>query len=230
MSSLGVDESMKSEPWDSNYAAVLAYAKENGHLKLPTSNHETRRLAGWLRLQSYRAHIPSCQREKLKVLEPYRDTQSREEKEWKVWIEKFTKLLTFHEANGHFAVPMAADKYLHKWIVYQREREKHGKLLHERRQMLLSIDFKFKCNAKHKEQSFTARQIKEWDAMYEQLVEFHRSHNHCRVPYNYDDNRALGYWVGTQRRDFKKDKVDPGRKDRLDQLGFAVTMEGNSRR
>jgi hypothetical protein len=80
------------------------------------------------------------------------------------------KVRTFHEANGHFAVPVAADKSLHKWILYQRQREKHGKLLDERRQMLLSIDFKFQCNAKHKEQSFTARQIQEWDAMYEQLA------------------------------------------------------------
>jgi hypothetical protein len=163
-------------------------------------------------------------------LEPYRDMRTREVKEWKVWNEKYAKLRTFHEANGHFAVPMAADKSLHKWILYQRQREKHGKLLDERRQMLLSIDFKFQCNAKHKEQSFTARQIQEWDVMYEQLVEFRRSHNHCRVPYNYDDNRALGYWVGTQRRDFKKGKIDPWRKGRLDHLGFAITMEGNSRR
>jgi hypothetical protein len=96
--------------------------------------------------------------------------------------------------------------------------------------MLLSVDFKFQCNTKHKEQCFTARQKKEWDAMYEQLVEFRRSHNHCRVPYNYDENRTLGYWVGTQRRDFKKGIMNPGRKGRLDQLGFPITMEGNSRR
>jgi hypothetical protein len=230
MSSLGLDQNMKSEQWDLNYAAVLSYAKEKGHLKLPSSNHETRRLANWLRLQSYRAHIPSCQREKLNALEPYRDMQTREEKEWKAWNEKYTQLRTFHEKEGHFVVPMAVDKSLHKWILYQRQREKHGKLLDERRKMLLSIDFKFQCNAKHKEQSFTARQIKEWDAMYVQLVDFQRSHNHCRVPYNYDDNRTLGYWVGTQRRDLKKGIMDPGRKGRLDQLGFTWTVEGNSRR
>jgi hypothetical protein len=86
-------------------------------------------------------------------------------------------------------------------------------------------NFKFQCNTKHKEQSKLARQIKEWDAMYEQLVEFRRSHNHCNVPYNYDDNRTLGYWVGTQSRDFEKGIMDPGRNGRLDQLSFAINMD-----
>jgi hypothetical protein len=102
---------MKAKQWDLNYAALLSYVKEKGHLTLVSSSHETRRLANWLRLQSYRAHIPSCQRGKLTALEPYRDMQTREEKEWKTWNEKYTNLRTFHEANGHFVVPMAADKY-----------------------------------------------------------------------------------------------------------------------
>lgn len=62
----------------------------------------------------------------------------------------YTELITFHETNGHFQVPMTENKSLHKWILYQKQREKHGLLLEERRKMLLSIDFKFKCSAKHK--------------------------------------------------------------------------------
>jgi hypothetical protein len=73
--------SNNTEQWNQNYKDVLAFAEAHGHLKLPSSNQKTRRLANWLRLQSYRAQLPSCQREKLKDLEPYRDMQNREEKE-----------------------------------------------------------------------------------------------------------------------------------------------------
>jgi hypothetical protein len=223
MPPLGVDHNMKWEQWNRNYAAVVSFAKEHGHLRLPTSNHETRRLANWLRLQSspYRENIPSCQREKLKALERYRDMQTRKEKESKVWNEMYKKLNTFHEANGHFMVPITGDKTLHKWILYQRTRLKQGLLPDERRLKLEEVDFEFERNAKHTETTFTDRQVKQWEEMYGQLAEFSRSHGHCRVPYHYDANRPLGNWVSKQRKDFNKGIMNPGRKERLDQWGFA---------
>jgi hypothetical protein len=72
-----------------------------------------------------------------------------------------------------------------------------------------------------KETSFPASQVKQWQSMYEQLVEFHRSHNRYRVPYYSDENRTLGHWVSKQCRDFKNGVMDPGCNVHLDQLGFA---------
>jgi hypothetical protein len=90
----------------------------------------------------------------------------------------YTKLRTFHYTTGHFVVRMEVDKSLNKWIVYQRQRARIGKLLEERREKLEAIDFEFQCYSKHKETSFSASQVKQWETMYEQLVEFHRHHNH----------------------------------------------------
>jgi hypothetical protein len=45
------------------------------------------------------------------------------------------------------------------------------------------------------------------------------------VPFNYDVNPPLGNWISKQRQDFVKGIIDPGRKQRLDQLGFAWTLE-----
>jgi hypothetical protein len=85
-------------------------------------------------------------------------------------------------------------------------------------------------NAKRKETSFTAKQVQQWDARYDQLAEFTHTHGHCLVPFKDDANLPLGNWVSKQCRDFVKGIMDPGRKQRLDQLGFAWTLEGDSQK
>jgi hypothetical protein len=172
--------------WDHNYADVLSFAKEQGHLNLPSTNRETRRLSTWLRRQKKRAHMPNCQKEKfVALLKLYElNQQSHVEHEWEVWNTMYKKLLAHYEKYRDFVVPIDDDKTLHTWILYQRHRAKQGRLTEERRKKLVVIDFEFECNSKREETSFSAKQIMQWDTMYEQLAEFSRSHGHCVVPGN----------------------------------------------
>jgi hypothetical protein len=220
----------KCEQWDRNYVAVFLFAKKHGHLKLPSSNSETRRLLTWLGKQKSRAQMPNYQKEKLTaLLEAYNVYQQpREEKEREAWDRMYKKLLAHRETHGDFAVSMEDEKSLHTWILAQRQRAREGTLLDERQKKLKSIDFVFQYNAKRKETRFTAKQVQQWDARYDQLAEFTHSHGNCLVPANYDANRPLGNWVSKQRGDFGKGFMDPGRKQRLDQLGFAWTLQGGS--
>jgi hypothetical protein len=230
MSPLKLGHNRKWEQWNRNYEDVLAFTKEHGHLKLPSNKHETRRLATWLFLQPRRANIPDCQRDKLKALEQYRDMRPREEKERAAWYEMYKNLLAFHKENGHFVVPIKVDTSLHKWIMYQHHRQKIGKLPGERRKMPEEIDFEFQCNQKRTtKRKFSAQQKQQWETMFTQLVEFHQSHKHCNVPYNYDENRTLGHWVSKQRGDFKKGDMDDVRKLRLDKWDFTWTIERGHR-
>jgi hypothetical protein len=218
--------------WDRNYADVLSFAEEEGHLNLPTTNRETRRLSTWLKRQKKRARMPDCQKEKLvALLKLYEfNQQSQVEHEWEVWISMYKKLLAHYEKYGDFVVPIDDDKTLKTWILYQRQRAKQGRLPDERRKKLAEINFTFECNSKRKETSFSAQQIMQWDTMYEQLAEFSRSHGHCVVPCHYEANLRLGHWVNKQRSDFNKEIMGRDRKELLDQMGFAWTMKGNSRR
>jgi hypothetical protein len=218
--------------WDRNYADVLSFAEEQGHLNLPPTNRESRRLSKWLRRQKERARMPNCQKEKfVALLKLYElNQQSQEEHEREVWNSMYKKLLAHYEKYGTFVVPIDDDKTLHTWILYQRQRAKIGRLPEERRKKLAEIDFNFEGNSKRKETSFSAKQIMQWDTMYEQLAEFSRSHGHCVVPCHYDANLRLGHWVNKQRSDFNKKIMGRERIELLDQLGFTWTMKGNSRR
>jgi hypothetical protein len=160
----------------------------------------------------------------LKLYEPNQQSQAE------VWNSMYNKLLAQYEKCGDLVVPIDDDKPLHTWILYQRQSAKLGRLPEERRNKLAEIDFDFKGNSKRKETSFSAKQIMQWDTMYEQLAEFSRSHGHCVVPCHYEANLRLGHWVNKQRSDFNKEIMGRERIELLDQLGFTWTMKGNSRR
>jgi hypothetical protein len=174
----------------------------------------------------------NCQKEKfVALLTRYKlNQQSKLERECEAWDSMYKKLLAHYEKYGDFVVPIGDDKTLHKWINYQRQSAKHGRLPEERRKKLVEIDFEFgRCNTKRKETGFSAKQIMQWDKMYEQLAEFFRSHGHCVVPCNYEANPPLGHWVKKQRHDFKKGIMDRERRELLDQLGFTWTAAGQRR-
>jgi hypothetical protein len=114
----------KCDQWDRHYDAVFLFAKKHGHLKLPSSNMETRRLLTWLGRQKNRAQVPDYQKEKLTtLLEAYNVYQQpREEKEREAWDRMYKKILEHRETHSDFVVSIEDDKSLHTWILAQRQR------------------------------------------------------------------------------------------------------------
>jgi hypothetical protein len=62
---------------------------------------------------------------------------------------------------------------------------------------------------------------KQWDRLYEQLVEYKRINGHCMVTCKYEQDKSLGRWVSDQRSYHNKNKLRPDRKELLYQIGFA---------
>lgn len=73
------------------------------------------------------------------------------------------------------------------------------RLTEERRRRLESIGFEWKV--KHKMKRYYDRQ---WDAMFEKLLQFKGQNGHCLVPKRYPPDVKLGTWVHTQRIQYRK--------------------------
>ena len=58
----------------------------------------------------------------------------------------------------------------------------------------------------------------EWHLQYEKLVVFKRKNDHC-VP-SYEQDASLSTWVSTQRTRHTNNKMQPHRKELLNQVGF----------
>jgi hypothetical protein len=114
---------MLSEQWSRNYEDILAFAKTRGHLKLPSADPISRRLASWLRIQKRRVKLLDYQKEKLDILlsTTYRPNQKPEKRENRRQGIKCTKnLLAFRDECGDFVVSIKNEKPSYQWILRQR--------------------------------------------------------------------------------------------------------------
>jgi hypothetical protein len=60
-----------------------------------------------------------------------------------------------------------------------------------------------------------------WDEMCALLEQFKKREGHCKVPQSHTEDEAnLGKWVDNQRQLKTKEKLDPDRQKRLEEIGF----------
>ena len=69
-----------------------------------------------------------------------------------------------------------------------------------------------------------------WESKYAALVEYQRTHGHCRVPSDAKEHDSLGMWVSTMRAYRKQGKLSEERIRRLDELGFVWVAKRNDGR
>ena len=138
------------------------------------------------------------------------------------WTERFHELLQFKQHHGHCLVPhnWKQNKKLSQWVKRQRyqhrllQQGRHSTLTHERVVQLEEIGFAWNS---HKAG---------WEERYQQLVDYHDVHGHCKVPCNWTENPSLGIWVKFQRRQYKlrcngeNNTLTDDRVRRLHNLGF----------
>ena len=107
----------------------------------------------------------------------------------------------------------------------QKKKKKKTPMTQERIDKLEAIGFAWdKTQDKHK-------QI--WDGMIMELVQYKEKHGDCLVPFIYEDNKHLGFWVSRQRTQYNdyyqkgiKSTLTKEKVEQLDGLGFSwVTPE-----
>ena len=59
-----------------------------------------------------------------------------------------------------------------------------------------------------------------WDERYGELVSFKEKNNHCNVSRYYPENQQLSTWVGFQRSQYKLNKLNKYRIEKLEAIGF----------
>jgi len=109
------------------------------------------------------------------------------------WWENYRKLCRFYEQHGDAMVPLLDDdenpNYLGQWVARQRRMYHSDSLRDDSRNALNDLGFSWDPEAES------------WENYYNQLCEFHREHNHTRVPKSMG---SLWNWVDRQRRSYRK--------------------------
>ena len=223
-------DSARKLSWLSKYEAVVSFAKEHGHLKIPWTDPKYEGLRDWLRQQSNRTRLSVEEKGLLHALKVYStDDRSIEQKRREEWDAMYQALNKFYEINEHFVVPKE-DKSLYNWLKNQRQNYQDNKLSAERKRTLEDLGIPLEGGEKlNRKRKFTEKQVEDWNIMFHCLEDFYHKFGHCRVPTKYDLEPSLPEWIKRQRQCYRLGKIDKDRQTRLESLEFPWTLKGNER-
>jgi hypothetical protein len=130
------------------------------------------------------------------------------------WEDKCLLLKQFNVREGHCSVPRLHTEdgvNLGRWASHQRQLKKKEKLDPDRKKRLEAIFFEW----------VFVLPSAPWDKTLALLQQFKKREGHCNVPQSHKEDQAnLGIWVNDQRQLKKKEKLDPEREKRLEEIGF----------
>ncbi len=213
MDQVGFAWNVHDGDWDAMFAKLVEHLRpmHNGKSRNVVMSTELRR---WTLTQR--------QFKKREELEPEREQKLTSIGfEWQPhsqqWEEMYAALQKFHAANGNCRVPVnwPENPKLARWVATQRARKANAKISEERIVRLNSLGFAWQVRSIINQSSPV-----DWDKMYDQLKEFYAQQGHSRVPQHYPKNQKLAWWVTSQRRNRRKNKLDANQIARLDSLAF----------
>ena len=218
----GSRRSRQEERWTERLAELAQFMERHGHCNIPRDWPENPTLAKWAwrhRAENYRGRLRPDRKERLEQLGFAWRVENEHLKN--LWELRFNELLAFTERFGHTRVPAKWEENipLGHWRHIQRAFRRQGKLSPERIARLNAIGFEWaEPNSHGKTRDEIWPEL--WETMFAQLGQFKERHGHCNVPKVWPENPVLGEWVSRQRTRHRQGSLLPGRKERLEQLGF----------
>ena len=188
--------------WKEQFERLVSYKQKHKTVNIPI---KATKLGRWVMKQRQNYKHGKLSADRIARLESVGFVWRLKEKP--TWTEMYDRLVIYNKKHSTSDVPVSVPK-LGSWVSWQRANYKVGKLSKEQVTLLESIGFQWKLKK-------TPPKI-DWDDMYDRLVDYKLKFGTARVPFTYEDDLQLGYWVSRQRSHCK----EKYRVDRLNQIGF----------
>ncbi|GAX15692.1 hypothetical protein FisN_3Hh166 [Fistulifera solaris] len=134
------------------------------------------------------------------------------------WMEKYRRLKTFHEANGHCNLPNSNEnEQLLSWVADQRSSYHAGTLRSNHQVLLNALGFVWSLSSTESSTEEQAADLR-WMERYKRLVAFKAKNGHMKVKAHEDLD--LKTWINFQRVHKKEGKLRKDREQLLNQLKF----------
>ena len=183
--------------WDDLFHRLQVYKRKYGNCKVPRDYEEDPQLGMWVHAQRRMFRTGKLRRDRKDRLEslgmnwyPHNGGVFNEAR----WEKMFRKLQKYNGKHGNCRVPRSykEDPQLGMWVERQRQNWRTGKLTMKRKGQLGALGFEWEPG----HQSNTARARDQWEARYQELVQFHRLNGHSQIQAS---EPVLWAWTRTQR-------------------------------
>ena len=193
--------------WRRRYDALVAFAKREGHARVPIDHIEAGlKLGGWVSFKRTLKREGRSPAYRVRLLNQVPGWSWEPEQE--AWDRGYAVLVKFCAREGHACVPtqhVEDDFELGVWVKWQRRQFKTDRLPIDRARRLEALPGWVW-------EAFEAQ----WERAYALLVDFVEREGHYRIPREYwPGGFRLAKWATQQRRRRRAGKLDAGRVARL---------------
>jgi len=214
LESIGFVWDPQEQQWSDRFDELAKYKAEQGDCNVPTYQGL---LGEWVNTQRVSYKEGKMAQGRVDLLESVGFAWEPLDE---AWMARFDELVDFKEENGDCNVPHAQGQ-LGKWVTTQRTSYKEEKLSQERIDFLENVGFEW-VRMERTVTELPWKHDEQWKTKFTELVEYLIEHGSCHVPNRYG---PLGWWVGTQRQDYKDGRMSQFRIDYLESIGFVWAMK-----
>lgn len=193
--------------WWRFHQLLAAFQEKHGHCNVPGAANP--RLAAWVARQRTLAASGALRPDRAAALGGLgfswrEDSPLRPAAE--VWETRFQELVDFRLQHGHCRVPRA-DRVLGEWVVMQRYLRRRGSLAAEYVSRLDHAGFDWSEGSEGQGTANLRRTAPQpcdrdasrcWELHFQELLDYHVEHGHCRVPEDDPELAPLAGWVRLQ--------------------------------
>ncbi len=215
--------------WLGMFHQLVLYKIQNGHCFVPERDRRHPQLAAWLAKQVaffHRGRLSAAKQRELESLGMewgVEDDLHAQRRQWAArWEERFAELVAFQKKHGHLRVTLKnqSSAGMMHWRDNQRIRFHSGVMPPEQKARLDAIGFEWE-NPARLSPSMEVHNVELWESMFAKLLAYREEHGHCQVPNSKQADARLAKWVQRQRYHHKNNTMQPERRQRLEEVGFA---------
>lgn len=208
------DSDAMERRWRESFEQLKEYHAKHGDADVPSRWKEDPRLASWVAFQRARRKQGELAGEEIQSLDELGFT-------WKcrevgTWEDRLAEVVAYKVKHGHCDIPtvFAENPRLGRFVNSMRSQRNRGTLSQDRITRLEAVGFVWE----------SARGDENWQARFQELVDYKSQHGNAAVPSNWPENQELANWVGRQRHASKAGKLDDEKVRLLESSGFVWSI------
>ena len=207
LEALGFVWDPSQDAWEDMFAELVRYNDKHGNCKVLRGYSENPSLAAWVGTQRTNHKRGTLSADRVNRLEALGFVWDPFDEHWE---SMFSELVQYKEMHGDCDVPQnsTTHKSLGIWVARQRRSYDRGELSTDRIDSLETLGFAWDILSTV------------WEKRFSELCRYKSEHGDCNVPRHWKKNRHLGYWVNTQRIDYKEGILPEEKVTRLEAVGF----------
>jgi superfamily II DNA or RNA helicase len=210
LDSIGFDWDLSADPeetWARIFSELEAFHQRYRHCRVHPQWPENPNLGSWVMRQRALKRKGELAPDRIKRLDALGFEWSPHSTSWK---RMFDRLAAFVAERGSCNVPVSEPEHerLAIWVRTQRTARRKGKLTPDKIEQLTALGIDWEVYEKN------------WNEMFDELVEYFKIQGNCSVPQGWAANPRLAVWMMVQRRFKKTGQLSSARIQKLEEIGF----------